>query len=471
MPVANSVTVTNGSAIVAGYLTSFVAADGDLFVLGDSAIPVASADSTIQITLKWAWPGTTATDRTDFYILKTGAFWHDNVNTLVKVNELLQKIDLGLPFTIDDAGTLAQRSRDDDQPAGFKFLAVDFPAKMYVKIGPNPTDWSLGIAVQNQATEAALVASAEAQAARDIAVEKADDVVGYAASASTDAATATTQAGIATTQAGIATTQASGATSANTAAQSAKTAAQTSQTNAANSATAAAGSASTASTQATNASNSATAAQTARTAAETAATNAGNSATSAATSATNAAASAAAAQQAFVVIASGTVPSAVANLTLTLPSGYKSFQLLLRRLLPVTDNVFQRMLVSLDGTTFASAASSYFWNITYSGHLTAPAKFAYNNDVSTAIDLSAWQSASDATFPSFTVAEIDPGGSGRRGSILFRGGKEAAGAVGEIVAENGFGYRDANGRWQAVRLFFSAGNIAAGGEYELYGKV
>lgn len=475
MPVENSVTVENGSATVTGYLSSFIAADGDLFVLGSDAVPIASADSTTQITLKWPWPGADDTDRTDFYILKTAPYWHDNVNTLVRVNELVRKIDLGLPFMINDAGLLADRDRDNDQLAGFTFLATDFPARLFVKTGPGATDWSLGIAVQSEATEAAIAAAAQAEAARDTATTKAAEAAASAAGVGTAAATAAAQASAASASATAASGSASSAASANTAAQAAKTAAQTSETNAANSATAAAASATSASTQATNAANSATAAQTARTGAETArtgaetaATNAGTSATNAANSASAAAASAAAAAQVYTSVASGAVPSAVAALTLTLPSTFKSFVLVLRRFLPVTNNVLQRMQVSLDGTTFASAANSYFWDITYSGHASVPGKWAYNNDVSTAIGLSAWQASNDATFPSFTVVEIDPGASARRGCVVFHGGKEAA--SGEVTTENGFGYRDANGRWQVLRLFFSAGNIAAGGEYELYGR-
>lgn len=484
MPVENSVIVESGSAIVTGYLTSFIAAEGDLFVLGTAAIPIASADSTTQITLKWPWPGANDDDRTDFYILKTGAFWHDNVNTLLKVNELIKKIDLGLPFTINDAGTLAERSRDNAQPPGFTFLATDFPARLYVKVGPNPTDWSVGIAVQSQSTEAALVAAADAEAARDVAIAKAGEVTASAATASTQAATATTQAGIATTQAGIATTQAGTAAAANTAAQAAKTAAQTSEANAASSATAAAGSAATASTQAANAANSATAAQTARTGAETARTGvetaqsaAATSASNAATSATNAANSASAAaatassisaSAALEKISGGVVGSAVATLDLALPSSHRSFMLVLRRLLPANNNVTPRMRISLDGTTYQTASSTHFWNITYSGHSTAPAKWGYVDGGSTAIDLSAWGSGSAATKPSVFTADIDPGGSGRQGSIVFSSGKEEA--AGQVVVENGFGYLFGSGRWAAIRLFFSAGNIAAGSEYELYGR-
>jgi hypothetical protein len=484
MPVENSVTVQSGSAIVTGYLTSFIAAEGDLFILGLNAIPIASADSTSQITLTWPWPGTNATDRTDFYIVKTGAFWHDNVNTLLKVNELIKKIDLGLPFMINDAGTFTDRVRDGDQPPGFTFLSTDFPAKLYVKIGPNPTDWSLGVAVQSQATEAAIEAAVQAEAARDIAIDSADAAAASATTASTQASTATTQAGIATTQAGIATTQAGTATSANTAAQAAKTAAQTSETNAASSASAAAGSASTASTQAANAATSATAAQTARTGAETARTGvetaqsaAATSASNAATSATNAANSASAAaasassisaSAALEKIAGGVVASAVAQIDLTLPATHRSFVLVLRRLLPVNNNVLPRMRISLDGTTFTTATGTHFWNIIYSGSATAPAKYAYTDDVSTAIDLSAWGSGNSVTKPSLIVGEIDPGGTGRQGSLVFSGGKEEQ--AGQIITENGFGYLFSSGRWAALRLFFSAGNIAANSEYELYGR-
>jgi hypothetical protein len=147
MPTANSITVANGSPIVAGYLTSFVAAPGDLFVLGTDVIPILSQDSTSQLTLKYPWPGSNTSDRTDFDIISTAAYWHDNVNTLKSVNDLLERIKLGLPFNIDASGLLSERSEYDLTPTGFKFLATDAPAKLYIKQGPTASDWSGGVSI------------------------------------------------------------------------------------------------------------------------------------------------------------------------------------------------------------------------------------------------------------------------------------------------------------------------------------
>jgi hypothetical protein len=469
MPADNSITVTNGSPTVTGYLTSFVGAPGDLLILGNRSVPVLSVDSTSQITLAWAWPDSTSADRTDWSLVKTGEYWHDTVSTLVKVNELLAKIDLGLPFTINDAGTFAQRFRDDLQPQGFVYLATDFPAKIYVKTGPTSSDWSLGIAVQSQATEAAIVAAAEAEAARDTAVPAATAAAASATTAATQAGNASTSATAAASSATAAASSATAASGSASTASSAATAAGTSATNAASSATAAAGSATAAGTSATNAASSASAASGSASAAA-------SSASAASTSATNAANSASAAASTvpgLAKISGGTVSPPVGTLDISLPStGYKSYRLVLRGFRPATGGSFLRCRVSTDGTTFPTALGNYFWNISYAHNGASPGSYGYGNESNTVgnnssvISLSAYGVSSTASKPHLLVAEIGPGDSTRQGLMVFHAGLEASN--GSVAVENGMGYLFATGRWAALRLFFDSGNIAAG-DYELYG--
>jgi len=196
MPVANSVTVTESSAVVTGYLTSFVGAEGDLFSLAGLAVPIASVDSTTRITLAYAWPGATVADQTDFQILKTGDFWNDNVTTLAKVNELLEKIKLGLPLSPDYAGTIADRAQFDLVVPPFLFLAASpTPARLYVKNGPTAADWSVGIAISSDPTQAAVDAAAEAQTYSTAAQNSADAAAASSTAAAGHAADAEASAG------------------------------------------------------------------------------------------------------------------------------------------------------------------------------------------------------------------------------------------------------------------------------------
>lgn len=196
MPVNNSVTVTNGSSIVTGYLTTFVGAPGDLFVIGSAAIPIQSVQGTGQLTLAWAWPGTTATDRTDYQLLKTGDYWGDNVTTFIKVNELLDKIALGLPLSIDAAGPSTARANYNTQPPPFRFLATTpAPATLYVKTGTGPTDWSPGIILASQVVQDAVDARDAAAASAAAAATSQTNAANSATLASQKADVASAGAG------------------------------------------------------------------------------------------------------------------------------------------------------------------------------------------------------------------------------------------------------------------------------------
>jgi hypothetical protein len=150
MPVANSVSVTPGSAVVAGYLTTFVAAPDDLFILNGVAIPVMTADSAIQLTLRQPWPGTAPlADQTAWSLIKTGEYWDSNITFNALATEILAKINSGLPLNPGAVGTLAQRAAHNAQPTGFVYQRTDVsPFLYYVKQSDTSGDWSVGFSIQ-----------------------------------------------------------------------------------------------------------------------------------------------------------------------------------------------------------------------------------------------------------------------------------------------------------------------------------
>jgi hypothetical protein len=93
MPIANSISVTAGSTAVVGYLTSFVAAEGDTLLLNGMSVEILERPSTSSITLRYPWPGATLTDQEHWSILKTGPYWSSIVTVNTRINELVQKVD------------------------------------------------------------------------------------------------------------------------------------------------------------------------------------------------------------------------------------------------------------------------------------------------------------------------------------------------------------------------------------------
>jgi hypothetical protein len=145
MPVANSVTVTLGSRIVTGYLTQFVGMTDDTFSLNGLNFPIASVDSTTQLTLAYGYPGATAADQVNWDIIQSSEYWANPIVIADQVTTLLRKISEGLPLKADATGTLAQRAAYDNQPQGFLFLRTDInPFLMYAKTAATAGAWSAG---------------------------------------------------------------------------------------------------------------------------------------------------------------------------------------------------------------------------------------------------------------------------------------------------------------------------------------
>lgn len=183
----NTVSVTAGSAVVTGDVTSFVAAEGDLFCLAGLAMPIASRQSTSQLTLRHPWPGATLAGRADYDILPTGPYWQSSVTTNKLVTDLLTKIDSGLPLKADATGSLAGRAAYDNQPAGFIYFDTESNGGMwtaYVKRSSAVGDWSSGAQIRATAAQS----TAAAEAARDAAQTYAGQSYAYFGSAQASAA-------------------------------------------------------------------------------------------------------------------------------------------------------------------------------------------------------------------------------------------------------------------------------------------
>lgn len=167
---ANSVAVATGSPVVSGTLTSFVAAEFDLFILNGIVAAIASRDSASKITLKQPWPGESVTGATGWTIVNTGPYWQSSVTTNKQLAALLGKFEAG-PVKWDASGPLSGRGAYNNQPKDFVYLSVDpAPFTLFVKLANtnSASDWSAGQPLQTKADS-----TAEAEAARDAAVQAA----------------------------------------------------------------------------------------------------------------------------------------------------------------------------------------------------------------------------------------------------------------------------------------------------------
>lgn len=177
---ANSVAVATGSPVVTGTLTSFVAAEFDLFILNGTVAAIASRDSASKITLKQPWPGETVTEAAGWTIVNTGPYWQSSVTTNKQLAALLGKFEVG-PVKWDASGPLSGRGAYNNQPKDFVYLSVDpAPFTLFVKLANtnSATDWSAGQPLQlpSESTE-------EAISAKNAAVSAANDAGTYSAQA------------------------------------------------------------------------------------------------------------------------------------------------------------------------------------------------------------------------------------------------------------------------------------------------
>lgn len=152
MPVNNSITVTNDVTTVTGYLTQFVAAEGDLLVAEGFTAEIARRESSSILTLKKPWPGPTATDVVRWSLIPTGKFWHSNVNMAQRVMDLIARLEASMPFKPDAFGTFTGRAQYDSQSRGFIYLVIDVdPKVIYIKQSTIAGDWGSPIQIQGNA--------------------------------------------------------------------------------------------------------------------------------------------------------------------------------------------------------------------------------------------------------------------------------------------------------------------------------
>lgn len=212
---AGLVSVTTGSLVVSGSLTTFVAAEGDQLVLRGITAVIQRAISPSQLQLARPWPGPDIANAGDWDISLTSPNWSSTVVTNRRLTDLLNQFEAG-PIKPDAAGPFSERSRYNDQGIGFLFLSTGEPWTLYTKLANTgaSSDWSPGQAIRGSPAESTV----EAQAARDdarlaagsaggsagAAQAAASQAAGHAGTALSGASTATNQAVIAAQQAGSA---------------------------------------------------------------------------------------------------------------------------------------------------------------------------------------------------------------------------------------------------------------------------
>ncbi|WP_018261876.1 sialate O-acetylesterase [Methylobacterium sp. WSM2598] len=147
---ANSVAVAAGSLVVTGTLTSFVAAQNDLFVAGGAVGLIASRESTTHLTLAQPWRGPSLSGEVAWGILSLGEYWRSAITISQKMQALVSLWEGTGLLHWNASGTLAERDGYNNQPAGFIYLATSpLPWRLYVKQANtnSAADWSPGQAI------------------------------------------------------------------------------------------------------------------------------------------------------------------------------------------------------------------------------------------------------------------------------------------------------------------------------------
>jgi len=165
----------------------------------------------------------------------------------------------------------------------------------------------------------------------------------------------------------------------------------------------------------------------------------------------------------MTLLASGSGAGSAA-VDLTLPSGYKSFKLILRNFVPATTTNYLSVRVSTNnGSSYPSSAGNYAYmlsNVNTSGTQT---NFGATN---TSMVLNASSMVNTTGWPAQVDATINPGNAATPGSmsgnIVFGDGSGSQG--GYFSA-----YYGSVTRWTNIRLLWSAGGNFTTLDYDLYG--
>jgi hypothetical protein len=165
---------------------------------------------------------------------------------------------------------------------------------------------------------------------------------------------------------------------------------------------------------------------------------------------------------ALVFLSSGSV-SAAATLDLTLPSGYRSFRLVLGGVEPATAGASLNWRISVDsGSTYIAA--SYDYASVY--QTTSGTPTAQSGAAATSALLGVAQTAAGGYPGSFDVLII-PGNGSSRTSVSYRAHMRNNSALETVIFGGGASYAT-NSRPTNFRIFYGSGNISAG-YYQLYG--
>lgn len=190
MPDPNTVSVEAGSTAVLGYLTQFIGYPGDTFNCAGMSVPVASVESTSELTLEYPWPGADLTDSLAWSLQRTSSDWSSAVQIHKSVATLVQRVEGGLPLSVNAAGTAAGRELYDASPEGFSYVeATSNPADPFLlsfKLSDDTGNWSAKQPLKGSAAEStaeAIAAAAEAVGAATAATTAAPIAVDAAAEA------------------------------------------------------------------------------------------------------------------------------------------------------------------------------------------------------------------------------------------------------------------------------------------------
>lgn len=162
---------------------------------------------------------------------------------------------------------------------------------------------------------------------------------------------------------------------------------------------------------------------------------------------------------AVVLITSGTIASAQATLSITIPAGYKSVHLRFHNFVPVTDGVQLYLRVAVGGV-YQSGVADYRWQQNVSSSATQDA-----SDSEIELTLNSGNAAGEHCWG--TIDIFNPDDTTGPKDVAALGGYLNTGGSTLTFADSG-AYIGSNSAINGLQLLFSSGNIASG-VYALYG--
>jgi hypothetical protein len=156
-------------------------------------------------------------------------------------------------------------------------------------------------------------------------------------------------------------------------------------------------------------------------------------------------------------VSSSDVSAGSSSADLTIPTGYRSFDLHIGNLVPGTDAVALCIRFSFDGGGSYIATTSYFWQTLFLAGTGTPAGTQSLSQAQFALNV-----ASGSSFPTNFTYSFHPGASGQPVSCRWHG-LSSSGAAGASQVHLGGGFMNVStARATNVRLFFNTGTISRG---------